>query len=84
MGLLGFKKKRKRPPSPPTGQDNKMSKALGSRWSVQCGKLPGANDWALNGPVLGFMDRSWMPSAIRVLSSRAKEGRWRTRWAEGH
>lgn len=32
----------------------------------------------MNEPGLGFMERSWMPSAIRVLSSQAREGRWRT------
>lgn len=88
-----FKKKRKKAPSPPVGEvdDNKMSKALGSRWSVQCRKRPWANEWALTEPLVGCMDRSWMPSAIRVLSSgvrvlssHTRGGRRRATWAESH
>lgn len=72
--VLLFKKKKKRTPSPPTGgdDDNKVSKGAQGGWSSI------KNEWALNEPGLGFMERSWMPSAIRVLSSQAREGRWRT------
>lgn len=79
-GILRLKK-RKKAPSPSNGKadDSMISKLLGLSWSVQCGELQAA----LNESVLGFMDWSWMLSAIKAAEQLGQGAQMRSNMGRG-